>query len=606
MYVPEDGPTLKNPAAQPQHTPMLNSNDIDRVPLEDRIKLCGHSIGVFKVKINKTVGLFVNGSRERDTTRPYVKMRLGPYQQWASGVVREDSGCAGMFVFDKQVSFVAQDINSDLILEVKQKNVLVADMTIGQVLVPLTAVIPDVKSALATGMENSKKKTGVCEPYVLESWFEIFPLKEGKRKFVPAAGDIAETGMWKANPSLGFVHLRLELYLHGRISMWAGYALPRSDDVLEIVPPPLPTGDLKAISAVVESGRKFKRNFQRVRKSFSKLASRGDHAWYPIRYMEISRTFQDPQSSALVLLGATFTCLWAPAFMLPFNIFVIFLIGVVSAKFEERDEKVTVETNNGLKPAKYVVWNQDIHDPDDDLGSIQKVAKVMYLLEKFERWMGIAADAMERMNHVFSFADERVTIAVLLALGSGSMFLSFALFFFLPGYLCYFAFMVWFWTPAVKTMNLLNRGKDVLDPLIDVRVDTPAVAVAAAAAADKASTSDSEDDDLDLLRRFNFTSAADDAHVATDHGKLRSTGRISQLVGLLKLALRGPTLAKNIFSRIPTEDELGHRWICELQRVEGEPVLYDDDNKHSRRGSEDDDNAVDSRAIDDGIWLREM
>jgi hypothetical protein len=260
------------------------------------------------VGVSKSRALSVDGTYLPDHTRPFLRMSLGPFQEWTGPVASESARALGEFAFGHEVDFVAQDVNTDLVVEVRQKNVLSADALIGQIVVPLTNILPRVRDVV----NGSHPRDA---PYVLQGWFEVrwpvpaaargltaaaaaaaapqmFPLAGGRRKFRPAASDIANTGMPRPDVPLGFVRLRLELHLHGRISLWAGYALPRFETVLGPAQPPLPTGDLKAISEIIETGRGFKRNFQRVKRGFARLTSRGDSAWVPTRFFRIARTWE--------------------------------------------------------------------------------------------------------------------------------------------------------------------------------------------------------------------------------------------------------------------------------------------------------------------------
>lgn len=531
-------------------------NQIEEVSLEERLKAAVQSIGFVRLTIKDTRKLSVDGTRTQGTTHPYIKVRLGPYQNWTSPVAKEDAQSAGTFHFNKEITLVAQDISTDLVLEVRQKNVLVSDTSIGQVLVPLTSIIPNIRRAMK---ERSKV-------YTLRSWFELFPLKSGRTKFRPASSDIAETGMWKTFPSLGYLELDIELHLHSRISMWAGYAMPPIEQFMDIPKNRVPTGDLKAISAIVETGRGFKRNFQRVKTAFSRLFSRGKHTWKPLKTLRRARTFESAQLSLFTIFFSAYVCLWSPPYLLPVNIYLGLLIStyqgglLLDGKENEKRE--------------YVVWNQEVRDPDDELGGIQKVAKVIYLLEKFERWMGVAADTMERMIHVFSFADERVTVAALLTLLVLVVSASIVLYFLSPGYICFGLFMAWFWKPSFTPKRRGHHSDSSMTDQAENQ-DEPSPKLKAIPMEDL----------MEEMETLAFRLDDDDT----------TKDRLTRALSVIKLMSKSPTLARNVFARVPTEDELGHRWICDLQRVSGDPPEEEDDNLAST-----------SSLPNDGIWLHEM
>jgi hypothetical protein len=218
---------------------------------------------------------------------------------------------------------------------------------------------------------------------------------------------------------------------------------------------------------------------------------------------------QDPKTSVLCLLLVAYGCAWAPAWLLPVNLYLIVLASTVTLHGKHERER------------EYLMWNEDIRDPDDDLKPMQKLAKVIYLLEKFERWMGMFADAVERATNVFSFADERVTIAALLATGLLALFASALLYLTCPGYVFFLGFASLLAPPVLTRALSSSSGRDV----------------------------------------------------RMDDESLRSGGRVSQAIAVLKLMAKTPQLARNIFGRVPTDDDLGHRWIAKRQLVLGEPVV---------------------------------
>ena len=140
----------------------------------------------------------------------------------------------------------------DVQLQVYQSNILTSDQLIGQVLVPMTTVVPQVRHAI-------KHPRGA--PYTLQGWFELFPLPRSRAKFCPATKDISQTGMDKPVHSLGYVHIRLDLHLHGRISFWAGYAQKpfvksrEEERKRKLKRRVEDLGGLRTLSAISESGR---------------------------------------------------------------------------------------------------------------------------------------------------------------------------------------------------------------------------------------------------------------------------------------------------------------------------------------------------------------
>ncbi|KAH9259449.1 hypothetical protein BASA81_002492 [Batrachochytrium salamandrivorans] len=523
-------------------------NEIDTVPIAARVQSCGkgNSIGVVRVDLLRTKNLFVDGQVSAGTTRPYFVIRLGPFQTWTSDVETKETR-PGAFSVQRHIDLVAHDINTDLIVQVFQRNVLLEDHCIGQVIVPLSSLVPSLMSELHKTKSRFRDydHDGGKEDNLPTSavWYEIFPaLRPGQRKYRPASRDISQTGLWKAK--LGFMQLHVTLELHSEISMWAGYAKEPVEKLIDAPQPPVPTGDVMAVRAVTESGRGFKRNFQRVKTAFARLFSRGKHGWPLFRFLRQVKSFQSLRVSFAVWLWVTFACLMAPAFLFPVNLFAVLLVGTLCG-------------GSGLDSDEtYLVWNQDIHDPDDDLGPFQKLAKVVFLLAKFERWMGITADAMERMSHVFSFADERVTVAALLVCGVVSVALSLLLYLVSFGTVCYAVFLAWLLKPNSQATKKRKRK----------------------------------------TTRKKRPVPRDDSSVATEEDgedgeeMAESESRLAKIQHRIGVVLSAPTLARNVFARVPTQDELGHRWIANLQRCEKEPA----------------DELVPGGGGEDEIWFREM
>jgi len=111
-----------------------------------------------------------------------------------------------------------------------------------------------------------------------------------------------------------------------------------------------------------------------------------------------------------------------------------------------------------------------------------------------------------------------VTIAALLVCGILAIFASFTLFFLSPGYV-FFCFFAFYLMPPLVLKKLVG-AKNNKSPL-----------------------------------------ASNSNAVIEPDERLRSGGPLSQALAVGLLAARSPSLAVNIFRRVPTDDELGHRCV---------------------------------------------
>jgi hypothetical protein len=537
-----------NPNNDPHYYYSENPLSNLSLPISTRLNLSEQSIGYIKLQIGPTRNVSIDNSFDPEHTRPYICINLGSAQRFVSGIGKPTTN-TGEYLFTDYLPqdglfLVAQDIGADLVIELWNKNILLADTLMGKVVIPLANIVPSIQKAM---------KHQRYAPYVVDKWFEFYALK--KKKFTPASRDIANTGIDRVPPpGLGFIKIHCELHLHGRISMWAGYAMPPMEEFSPVPIRPQPTGDLKFISQINETGRGFKRNFQRVKKAFAKLASRGDHAWVPVRFANRARNLQDPASTVFLIVFAVHVCLISNAWSLPLNFFLVALVSTLT---------VRGSSSSASSKKNIIIYNDEIHDPDDLLGPVQKVAKMIYLLEKFERWMGVAADNIERMINIFNFADERVTVAALLFLGGICTLLSIILYVLSPGYVGFFIFSVWF----VQGITTNNNNK----------------------------TTTTTTSHQTSTKKKQSSEMTEQPVTATTDG-LSSPSRFIQAKAVLTLLLKTPWFVRNIFARVPTDDEIGHRTIASWQIHPTEPEFVQtprDDTRTSSGGN------IDSEAI----WL---
>jgi len=86
-------------------------------------------------------------------------------------------------------------------------------------------------------------------------------------------------------------------------------------------------------------------------------------------------------------------------FMFPMFFFFIFFIG----GYLSRD----------MGDCRPVVWNEDIRDPDNALNPMQRIAKLLWVLETLSTQLVQYADFFERIIHACGFRDERASFLIM-------------------------------------------------------------------------------------------------------------------------------------------------------------------------------------------------
>jgi hypothetical protein len=308
--------------------------------------------------------------------------------------------------------FPVTDIKTGVAIRVISEGVLTNDHVLGQVLIPLERLLPKIseefQSAFRQNMEDRESRF-VEGPSV----YELYPLPRSRTEFQPGVRDCARTGMSKPAEVLGYVRIRTEFVPNDAVTdrLWVCKAYFNTVPyLLKQKRTPLQNVNLD----VARTQRHIQRQLKRLDAIFERIMFGPFAPTYPFSH---ARSWDSPTFSIIFTIIVASAILYLPAFMLP-----MFFLGIVCVGgYLSRD----------MGETKPVVWNEDIKDPDDSLNPMQRIAKLLWLLETISVQLVQYADFFERVIHACGFRDERVSFLVMLFMFFMTISLT-ALAFFIP------------------------------------------------------------------------------------------------------------------------------------------------------------------------------
>jgi hypothetical protein len=279
----------------------------------------------------------------------------------------------------------------------------------------------------------------------------------------------------------------------------------------------------------------LKRNGQRLRIALKTLFSFGDRPWVSVRFISHCRRWDQPLHSVMGILLGAWILVYSPMWLLPVNLYAITLATSL-VSYLNRNKR------------SFVIWNQEIVDPDDSLTALQKINKIIYMVEYFELRIGQAADIIEKIVNSLNFADERVTVAVLLVLLVFATTLSFLLVYLPLGQIIFIGYVICMLPPYFRAKIFSSN----------------------------------------LKKKTEISSTTSRRPRAANTGNLGYIGRFRRKISrALAMITSIPRQAINVFKRVPTSDELGHRFIAMQQQCSGETFLREDRPNRSRNRRDD-------------------
>ena len=300
------------------------------------------------------------------------------------GKTEEHTSKKGVAHMDESFEFLVADCAANVRVLVYQFNVLAPDALLGQVIVPLRRLLPVPARSVPTPQR-------LCET----GWYEIFPLHGDCVEFRPAVADVAGTGMQRASKTLGYVWLTVKMEPLAEVHderdwPWRAYASR---------PPTVPAKPETVVSLAPD----LPRTVRHLKRQAHRLRALGNQAgsFAPTAVAVRTLAWTDPVFSSAVLSCAAVIVLVAPVWALPLCAVALVAAGSWLCHGEVNPE------------LRFVMYNDEIFDPDELLNPVQLMSKVIDILETVSNVLARLADALERALHLFSFRDERVSASAL-------------------------------------------------------------------------------------------------------------------------------------------------------------------------------------------------
>ncbi len=421
------------------------------------------------------------------------------------------------------------DLNGTAVIRVfAEGSILQQDEFLGAVLLPLHRIAPEEG------------------PLV----YQLFSLPLDRQRFLPAVAGASHTGMDK-HYDLGFIRARSQLTLRRPdVPIWQS---------LVTVPPYHPPGPVDNVSVdPARTQRHWTRQIWRLETVLDR---------YVMDPISMLRPFSFARSWASRKFSITFipiTCiciLHLPNFLLPMYLFTILLIGSLLTKSIGKEDPP-------------IIWNEDIRDPDARLNPMQRIAKILWIIDGVSKTMLSYSQFFEKVFHAFDFQEEHIT-TVLLVLGfvfsfSLSLFAYFVEFrtIVLLLYLYYTFTTVDLEMKYKKLKFFYNTGLNIDEQLQEEEEDHDHDHENL----DQELNIDSGKSQQQNDQHGNNNNNDDDDNVSENdqENSLSLLGQKWIQQPKLKLA---STFLSNIISRIPTSEDLAHRYICDEQIVKNRAVI---------------------------------
>jgi len=289
--------------------------------------------------------------------------------------------------------FPVTDIKTGVAVRVMVEGVLVPDQLIGQVIIPLERFLPSIQEEYeAARKAKEDRKTRFVEGPTI---YELFPLPKNRSEFQPAVKNSAKTGMSRPSEPLGYARIRTEFIPNESASspFWVSKAYASTVPYI-LKPKQTP---LQAVNLdVARTQRHVQRQLKRLESIFERIVFGPFAPTLPFAY---ARSWESKPFSILFNLWTCLCILYLPLYLFPMFMFTLLCVGGYLARYQ------------GEAPP--VVWNEDIRDPDDALNPMQRIAKLLWILETLSVQLVEYADFFERVIHAFGFRDERASVLLL-------------------------------------------------------------------------------------------------------------------------------------------------------------------------------------------------
>lgn len=419
-------------------------------------------IGVVRVFVSRVAGL---KSLKKDV---FIEIRVG--NEIKRTRVSDNSQA---FDFDRRMfdwaeeedmlEFVVYDVKTTVACRVMAEQVLSEDKFIGQVCIPIERLLPAVVDEIKTSiMQSGKLLSHVEGPHV----YELFPLPRNRTQFQPAVKGCAMTGMDKPPEALGYIRVKVE------------FIIDKSDSLPLIIARSYLNAcqqrkriNQNALQNVILDVARTQRHVQRQVTRLENVIERlliGPFA--PTLSFSHARTWDSPRFSMAFISVVSVVLLHFPVYTWPLCFFCNVLTGgVLAREYGER---------------KPLVWNSEIRDGDDSLNPMQRVAKLLWVLETMSKTLVAYADWLERVVHSFDFHDERSSMIIYMICFAVTLQFSAIIYFLAFRYILFGVFCLWMFAPLdfraqYKTfVTLAKAGRSApwpfwIQPLVNVMNRVP-------------------------------------------------------------------------------------------------------------------------------------
>jgi hypothetical protein len=363
------------------------------------------------------------------------------------------------------LKFPVTDIKAGIIIRIMTENVITTDKIIGQVLIPLERLLPSFSDEFHSAF---KKKFEDRETRFVEgpSVYELYPLGRNRTVFQPAVKDSAKTGMNKPTEPLGYARIKTEFIPNEAAThkFWATKAYFST----------VPFAFKPKVTSLKNVNLDVARTQRHVSRQLNRLEAVGERILFgpfaPTMAFAHARSWESTQFSVSFVLIVSLGLLYLPVYFLPILLFAIMCTGGYLSR------------NLGEQPP--VVWNEDIRDPDDALNPMQRIAKLLWVLETLSVNLVYYADFFERFVHAFGFRDERVSILMFTSAFFMSIGLSIFAYFVPFRVVVFLGFCAWTFAPIdyyskyLRIKYSIKNGKSLyydpfLQPLVNVIMRIP-------------------------------------------------------------------------------------------------------------------------------------
>jgi hypothetical protein len=438
------------------HSILSNNNNNSDIIKESLTEISNNNsiIGYVQVQVLKFAELSPG-------LRPFIKVAIEGIEKRGPSLTDKGKINGSWPLESNTFDLPVTDASAEIRIQLWASNVVANDRCLGQVIIPIMRMFPQ-PSLHHRGRDRDNGDGDNSEMIQEQGWYQIFPLSPNRISFQPGLRDVGKTAMSRPNSPLGYLKIHatfipasttittpdsLEItHLVLKKLDWPTELLTRSSKyVLPKQKKPLPTA-----TDVARTIRHVKRQTKRVHSALHDLSpfvvEVGKFA--PLDAILYARTWHDVNFTIPFIFYCIGCIMIVPSWLSPLVLWSVVLLGSWTQYqiFHQQQQQQQINGNNNsninyihhpLSPSSIIIWNDQIHDPDENLNHLQLVGKLLWNLEKLSDGLSSLADGLEKLLNIGSFiADKRLAMVYFI--------LTFVPTFLLCGYLWIFGFRSFF------------------------------------------------------------------------------------------------------------------------------------------------------------------